>query len=603
MIDPAAPAAPPPPLQPRTLSQPYRWGDAPTEAQIWALERQRRVLRHRLIAENEDPVLRADLIAAERELCRRDVVHWAENWAWIANPKAAATRHPFMVDVPVTLWPDQLRLLRWMEWITTLNQPGGTAGLTQKGRELGVTWLHLLFVLHRFEFYERWRSRLFSAKQDKVDDGTQGSLFGMLRYVLTNLPTWLTRHDPTREDTKLWLGNKANAAQIVGESANTGLARGERDSLLFGDEFAFLDPPSKAWDVWTSTESVANTRLVVSTHHGPGTRFAQLAAELPPEQVFTMTWRSDPRRPASFKADRLRQGMTAQEFEQEHEARAVVLQEGLMFSGPPDPDRMPSWLADPGTTKGKRPSLPIRAIEYWDEHPEFARVQAEEDILRRGFLCGGWDFGTSAVSALVCLHAIVEPGPRWRLWIDAEHKWHQTGWMTAATDVTSWVRHRYCPRDPRWWGQWGDPAGIARDSDLRSWQDNLRAGGLPLTCLDAYYNTREGQEWAFREAQSLIDSGRLYVHRRCEYLWSCLESWSRAIPHGGSAELLDRLYIPPRHDGWSHGGMAFAYLIAGVLISMSAAHDQGMRDLESTDLVAAGLGVGVGRMLDLSAGA
>jgi len=575
---------------PRSLHLPYRWGEAQTEAHLWALEVQRRSLRHRLIAEHEDPDRRAALMAAERELCRRDVVHWIEQWGWVLNPHAASGLYPEMVDVPAVLWPDQQRLVRWLEERIA----AGETSLVPKGRSLGVTWCHLLLCAHRMTLGQGWSARLASAKEDKVDDGTPDSLFGMLRYILRNLPSWLNPHDPRKEDSSLWLGCAATRADVVGESANTGLARGGRRAWLLLDEFAHIDPPAKAWALWTSTATVARSRAVISTHKGPGTRFAELQAQLAQHQVFTMTWRSDPRRPVNFRELEMAQGMTAQEFEQEHEARSVVLAQGLIFSGPPDRERMPTWEAEPGDRRGPRPSLHIRALEYWDEEDDFRAVQAEEDILHRGYLCGGWDFGTSAVSPLVCLHAIVEPGPRWRLWIDAEHKWVQTQWMTAAADVLSWVRHRYCPRPSDHWGHWGDPAGIQTESDGSCWQNNLRSGGIPLTALAAHYNTRDGQEWAIREAQSLIDSGRLRVHRRCSYLWSCLESWSRDIPHGSSPELLSKIYIAPRHDGWSHGGMAFVYLIAGVIIGISAAHDRSDQALE---LLPAAPGGEIGRML------
>jgi hypothetical protein len=340
------------------------------------------------------------------------------------------------------------------------------------------------------------------------------------------------------------------------------------------DEFAHFSYESIALQVLASTHSVARCRAFISTPKGPASEFAQLRARMPEHCVYHMTWRADPRKPADYREQMIRAGMRPDLFEQEEEGRDVALSEQLMFSGPPNLELLPAWEKEPGDRRGPRPSRNIRALEYWDEEDDFRAVQAEEDILHRGFLAGGWDFGTSGVSALVCLHAVVEPGPRWRLWIDAEHKWHQTAWMSAADDVLSWVRYRYCPREPNHWGHWGDPAGIQTESDGSNWQNNLRSGGVPLTALHASYNTRDGQEWAFREAQSLIDAGRIRVHRRCTYLWSCLENWSRDIPHGSNPELISKLYIPPRHDGWSHGGMAFAYLLAGVLIGMSAAHDR-----------------------------
>lgn len=586
-----------PPTFPRSILAPYRWGDAPTETKLWALEVQRRTARRRMLESEPDPERRAKLQAAELEMCRRDTVYWIEQWGWVRNPHAAGGRYPNMIHVPAVLWPDQQRLVRWLE--QRIDQ--GETSLVTKGRSLGVTWCHLLVCAKRMTLGRNWTARLASAKEDKVDDGTPDSLFGMLRYILARLPSWLSPHDASKEDARLWLGCKATDADVVGESANRGLARGGRRTWLLLDEFAHIDPPSKAWELWASTATVARSRAVISTHKGPATRFAELEAQLPAHQVYRMTWRADPRRPANFQALEMAQGMSEREFEQEHEARAVVLTEGLMFEGPLDQARLAGWEADerPLDQKGKRPRMNIRSILWHDQHPDWIEANREWDLLRRGFLCGGWDFGTSAVSALVCLRAVIEPGPAWRVWIDAEHKWHQTDWMRAAHDVHSWERERYGEQSR---SHWGDPAGIQRESDLKSWQENLRAGGVPLTCLDAYYNTRDGQEWAIREAQSLIDSGRLRIHARCTYLWGCLENWSRDIPHGASAALINRLYIPPRHDDWSHGGMAFVYLVAGIILGMSAAHESSRLILPADLQLGVGLGSEVGRILSAGYG-
>lgn len=558
---------------PRSPLLPYRWGEADTEARLWALEVQRRTLRRRLLEEHPDPEMRAKLQGAERERCRRDRVHWIENWCWMYDPHASS---PPRMHVPAVLWPRQVELHAFMDerWNAPSSRPGGVGEdwAVRKGRREGVTWQHLFFVAHLFTLGRQLRSRLLSSKEAGADDGTEECLFGMLRYCLSQLPAFLCAHDPEKEYSRLYLGCAATGAQIVGESMAAGVSRGLRTGLFLFDEFAHPQNPNLPKRVVASTESVARSRAFVSTPAGPGTEFARICARLPSKQVFQMSYRDDPSLPEDFREQKILGGMDAKLFDQEYGGKEVVLTSALMFEGPKDPERFASWAADPRerTEKGDCPRLDIRAIQYHDESPDWREANRAMQIQQRGFLCGGWDFGTSAVSALVCLRAIVEPGPMWRLWIDAEHKWEQKSWMTAAEDVLSWDRYRYHPRPASSIAHWGDPAGIARESDLKSWQENLRAGGIPLTCLHAYYNTRDGQEWAFREAQSLIDSGRLRVHARCTYLWGCLENWARAVPHGAAPELLNRLYIPPMHDGWSHGGMAFTYLVAGVILGIAA---------------------------------
>jgi hypothetical protein len=67
-----------------------------------------------------------------------------------------------------------------------------------------------------------------------------------------------------------------------------------------------------------------------------------------------------------------------------------------------------------------------------------------------------------------------------------------------------------------------------------------------------------------KQVQLWLDDGRLLIHRRCQYLWSCLESWSWNIPEGAEVDELSRTYIGPRKDVYSHGSNALMYLVAGV---------------------------------------
>jgi hypothetical protein len=537
----------------RTLHTPYRWGDAPSEAQLHDLEVKRRLLRYRLIAEHEDPVRRAALIDAETEMCRRDVVYTAEQWGWTYDPREPNQERRAKPFVP---WPKQVELLRWIR----AQAIAGRIALTAKGRALGVTWLHVLEDLHSMRFSYGHRSKWGSRKEELLD-GDEDTVFGMLRFLIANLPTFL--RPGGLADKRLSVTCRETEGQITGESTNAGFARGGRRSTITLDEFAHVDP-GLADRIWGAVQTVARSVRVVSTHNGPGTVFARLAATLPPDCVRVLDWQADPRRPAHFRELCLLDGMTPELFSQEHEAKAVTLATGKMYKGP---------LIDAATET----RADIDSIAYDESTHEWAQLIATEDIRRRGGIVGGWDFG-SGPSLLVCLKAIVEPGASWCLWIDHEHVWSQTSWERAAYDVLAHDSEVY-----GWQARWhfGDPSGINRESNQENWQSNLRQGGVPLTCLAAEYNTKDGQEWMIKQVQGMIDRRRLRVHRRCTYLWSVLNNWTRDIPQGADPNLLNKAYIAPRHDFYSHGGWALAYLVQGAVISMIAAHDRGMDDLGS----------------------
>ncbi len=187
---------------------------------------------------------------------------------------------------------------------------------------------------------------------------------------------------------------------------------------------------------------------------------------------------------------------------------------------------------------------------------------------RRGTCYGGWDYG-SGPSRLVCLMGLLEWGNNPRLWVEWDLWWQQTAWQTAAADVREKLALY-----PGGGCHFGDPAGIQRESDQSSWEQNLRSGGVPLMRLHHTerprdgkryrWDTREGIEWMIKEVQLWLDDGRLIIHRRCKYLWSCLESWSWNIPQGAEVDELSRAYIGPRKDVYSHGANALMYLVAGV---------------------------------------
>ena len=203
---------------------------------------------------------------------------------------------------------------------------------------------------------------------------------------------------------------------------------------------------------------------------------------------------------------------------------------------------------------------------YHEDDPRWAPIASK---VRSEAKCyGGWDYG-SGPSRLVCLMGLLEWHSPPRLWVEWDLWWQQTAWQTAAADVREKLRLY-----PAGACHFGDPAGIQRESDQSSWEQNLRIGGVPLMRLHHtqpsrdgkryQWQTREGIEWMIKHVQLWLDEGRLLIHRRCQYLWSCLESWSWNIPEGAEVDELSRAYIGPRKDVYSHGANALMYLVAGV---------------------------------------
>ena len=113
-------------------------------------------------------------LAEERTRCRQDILHWLGHYAWIPLPKAAPGEHR---RAPVLLWPRQKQLVLWI--VESLR--AGRDGVVNKAREVGATWMFLNVFLWHWLFDRGFLAKLFSRKEQYVDDRSLDSLFGMLR--------------------------------------------------------------------------------------------------------------------------------------------------------------------------------------------------------------------------------------------------------------------------------------------------------------------------------------------------------------------------------------------------------------------------------------
>ena len=133
--------------------------------------------------------------ALDREMCARDFVHWARNYAWIINPHA---KKSFLREIPFHPWPDQIALAEFLDERLDAAEPA----LVNKGRKLGISWLCLLKCMHKWLFEDFFGAKIGSRKEKLVDDGTQDSLFGKLRHCVARQPPHI-RPDYTDRTLKL----------------------------------------------------------------------------------------------------------------------------------------------------------------------------------------------------------------------------------------------------------------------------------------------------------------------------------------------------------------------------------------------------------------
>jgi hypothetical protein len=223
-------------------------------------------------------------LSYEVEACRRDPNHFVNNWCWTFDPR----RRP--ANLPFRTFDFQTELLRWICDRYQLQENG----LVEKSRDVGASWIFLAWFLHQWLFTDGFFGRLGSRKEDLVDDWTEESLFGKLRYIFSRLPWFiLPKGFSDREhNTHLLLVNPANENKIVGESTNDDFGRGGRSSACLLDEAASI-PRSER--VLASVSQNSNCTFHLSSPKGKNNAFCRLRHETP-IPVFQMHWSRDPRK-------------------------------------------------------------------------------------------------------------------------------------------------------------------------------------------------------------------------------------------------------------------------------------------------------------------
>ena len=459
-------------------------------------------------------------LAEERTRCRQDILHWLGHYAWIPLPKAAPGEHR---RAPVILWPRQKQLVLWI--VESLRT--GRDGVVNKAREVGATWMFLNVFLWHWLFDRGFLAKLFSRKEQYVDDRSLDSLFGMLRWQLALQPRWLLPKEAS--DTHLHLVNLDTGSEITGEATTVNAGRGGRRTAVLFDEFARVEDSIQGL-AWLSLETVARSRFAISTPNGRGNHFHLLVTTFPTERRLQLDWRTDPRRgEAWFDGLVLDQGgqLTWDEREQEH---------ACSFGG----------------VSGLRVlRADAEKVLYDETTPEW--VEVSEKARSTWSHLGVMDFGSGPSWTVFTLFLL-----DWQrddaipsAWVDLCLIWQSEPVDTIAEEIKAALGEYGAGR--RWLV--GDPAGVNRESNQESWISNLNRCGVPVAALDPWYNSEYGIRKTLEDFQGLLDSGRLRVHRkRAGVFWDAIEGWQFKAPEGVPLQLLELARLKPRKDRHSHPG-------------------------------------------------
>lgn len=247
----------------------------------YALEFSTRLERLRKLRENPSS------LGAIRLFYRDNPAQFMSDWGVTFDPRNASRGIPTII--PFILWPRQVEWIEWALQRWRLGEPG----IVEKSRDSGASWLAVGLACTLCLFNEGIVIGFGSRKESYVDSiGDPKSLFFKGRQFLQHLPReFLGTWDGERHAPSMRILFPDTGSAMTGESGDS-IGRGDRTSLYFIDESAFLERPQL---VDASLSATTNCRIDISTPNGRGNPFAtkRHSGKI---KVFTFHWRDDPRK-------------------------------------------------------------------------------------------------------------------------------------------------------------------------------------------------------------------------------------------------------------------------------------------------------------------
>ena len=215
------------------------------------------------------------------------------DWGCTFDPRNAERGLPPII--PFILFPKQVEWIEWAVRHWKEQQPGPTV----KSRDMGLSWLSIGLACTLAVTHDDLVIGFGSRKEEYVDKiGSPKSLFHKGRMFMSLLPPeFRAGFDLATTAPYMRLMFPATGSTVVGE-AGDGIGRGDRASIYFVDESAFLERPQL---VEASLSQTTNCRIDISTPNGLANPFAErvLSGRF---DTFRFHWRDDPRKDEAWYA-------------------------------------------------------------------------------------------------------------------------------------------------------------------------------------------------------------------------------------------------------------------------------------------------------------
>lgn len=212
------------------------------------------------------------------KMCAKDILFFFNAALWTYDPRSE------LKDLPFITYPFQDDYINWL--VERIDKQDD--GLTDKSRDMGVSWMVLGVLVHKWLFDAGFSALIGSYIETLVDDkDNMDTHFGRLRYIISRLPAFM---QPKLNDPYMKLVNLENNNTIIGYAPTEKFSRQGRYTVIWPDEFAFWQHGRSAW---TSMGDASRCRIPTSTVNGKGNKFAELSLKSRINKQ-TLHWRLHP---------------------------------------------------------------------------------------------------------------------------------------------------------------------------------------------------------------------------------------------------------------------------------------------------------------------
>ncbi|HBE9078585.1 TerL protein [Serratia fonticola] len=228
-----------------------------------------------------------EMLPALRAFYRDNPAQFIIDWGITTDPRNLDYGLP--VSIPFLLFPKQEE---WVHWIMDRRR-NMENGLTDKSREMGLSWVSVGLSAALCLFNKEMVIGFGSRKEEYVDStGDPKALFWKARKFIATLPVEFRGSWDEKKHAPYMRVEFPDTGSIIKGEAGDNIGRGDRSTMYFVDESAFLQRPLL---IDASLSQTTRCRIDLSSVNGMNNPFAQKrhSGNIP---VFTFHWRSDPRK-------------------------------------------------------------------------------------------------------------------------------------------------------------------------------------------------------------------------------------------------------------------------------------------------------------------